>query len=123
MAGTCYLSELDLSDQTFLDEDPAFYDDGPPERRTSDHQTQDGTVRQDFGFATSDRTLRLRTDFVTAATLVALNTKFAVAGKVWRWHDHRGADYDVFFQRLEPTRIRGNEAYVVEMTLDVVSIP
>lgn len=123
MAGICYLSELDLSDQTFLDEDPAFYDDGPPERRASDHQTQDGTVRQDFGFGTSDRSLRLRTDFVTTATLVALNTKFAAVGKVWRWHDHRGADYNVFFRHLEPRRISGNEAYVVEMTLDVVSIP
>ena len=123
MPGICYLSELDLSDKTLLDEDPAFYDDGPPERRASDHQTQDGTVRQDFGFATSDRSLRLRTDFVTTAILAALNTKFAAVGHLWRWHDHRGADYNVFFRRLEPRRISGNEAYVVEMTLDVVSIP
>lgn len=123
MPGICYLSEPDLSDQTFLDEDPAFYEDGPPERRASDHQTQDGTVRQDFAFATSDRSLRVRTDFMTTGTLAALQSKFAAIGKVWRWHDHRGADYDVFFRRLEPRRIRGNEAYVVEMTLDVVSIP
>ncbi len=123
MPGASYLSELDLSDKTFLDADPAFYDNGPPERRASDHQTQDGTVRQDFGYETSDRRLRLRTDWMVTATLAAFVTKFAVVGKVWRWHDDLGADYNVFFRRLAPRRIPGNNAYVVEMTLDVVSTP
>lgn len=123
MPGTCYLSELDLSDKTFLDADPAFYENGPPDRRASDHQTQDGTVRQDFAFAASDRSLRLRTDWMTTATLAAFEAKFGAVAKVWRWHDDQGADYDVFFRRLAPRRIPGNNAHVVEMTLDVVSIP
>ena len=121
MASTCYLSELDLSDKTFLDSFPAIYNDGPPERRASSHQTQDGTVRQDFGYEDSDRELTLRVDWITTTTLVALRAKYAEAGKVWRWHDEKGADYNIFFRRLLPRRIQGNNAYVIEMTFDVIA--
>lgn len=122
MPSTCYLSETDLSDQTLLDSYPAIYNDGPPERRASSQQTQDGTVYQDFGYEDSDRELTLRCDWITDANLAALEAKYVQVGKVWRWHDEKGNDYNVFFRRLQPRRIQGNDASVVEMTFNVVAV-
>jgi hypothetical protein len=121
--GTCYLSELDGSDRSYLDEDPAFYDDGPPERRVSSHATFGGSrVWQDFGAHDVDRQIRLRTDWMTQATLDAFGAKFEQTGVAWKWVDHKGHQYRVLFRQLSPERIRGHEAYRVEMLLDVVQV-
>ncbi len=122
MPSTCYISELDLSDQTFLDAYPAIYNDAPPERRASAHQTQDGQVYQDFGFEDSDWELSLRCDKISMTNFDALKLKHAVVGKVWRWHDEYGNDYNIFFRRLSPRRIQGNNAYIVEMVFAVLEI-
>lgn len=122
MPSTCYISETDLSDQTLLDCFPAVYDDGPPERKASTHETQDGRVFQDFGYEDSDYDLTLRCDRIGETNLAALKLKFAAVGKMWRWHDEYGNDYNIFFRRLTPRRIQGNDLYVVEMTFNVVAI-
>ena len=121
MAGTCILSELNDSSPTTLDVDPVVYEDGPAARRSSSHQTMDGArVHQDFGAQTADRFARARTDWMETATLSALETKFATTGKVWKWVDHNGGAYQVFFRELRPERIRGQEAYQVEMVFDII---
>ena len=121
MAASCYMSKPDDGETTYLDEDPAFYEDGPPERRASSHATFGGSrVWQDFGAPDMDRQIRLRTDWMTETTLDAFMAKFAVMGQIWKWVDHKGHEYRVFFRALTPERIRGHEAYRVEMLLDVV---
>jgi len=120
MASSCVLSAIDGSDPTFLDEDPALYDDGPAERRASAHATADGRVWQDFGAPDVDRQIKLRTDWMTQTTLDAMRAKFAQVGTVWRWVDNGGHEYRVFFRSLNPERIRGHAAYRVEMVFDVV---
>jgi hypothetical protein len=120
MPSTCYLSELDGSEKTYLTEDPAEYQDGAADRRQSSHAVADGRVWQDFGVATADRTLEVRADYVTSAALAELQSKFTQAGKVWLWHDHKERDYHVFFRSLRSARIRGNDAHQVELTLDVI---
>jgi hypothetical protein len=122
MPSTCYLSQLDGSEKTYLTEDPAEYQDGSPERRQSSHAVADGRVWQDFGVATTDRTLEVRADYVTGAVLAELQSKFTQAGKVWLWHDHKGHEYRVFFRSLRSERIRGHDAYRLEMLLDVVEV-
>lgn len=116
----CALSYPDGSDPTYLDEAPSFYDDRPAERRASAHATAEGRVRQDFGAADVDRRIRLRTDWMSADTLSAFQAKYEVTGQVWRWVDHQGSEYRVFFRELVPERIRGHEAYRVELTFDVI---
>jgi hypothetical protein len=118
----CFLSEIDGSSPTYLDEDPIQYDDGPAERRASAHATTDGRVWQDFGVLDVDRQIRLRTDWMSEATLDAVKTKFAQVGTVWRWVDNQGHEYRVFFRSLNPERIRGYAAYRVEMVFDVVEV-
>jgi len=123
MPSACCLSLPDDSEQTFLDEGPAFYEDGPPERRASSHATfGGGKVWQDFGAADVDRQIRLRTDWMTQATLDDFAEKFATVGQIWRWVDDRGHEYLVVFRALNPERIRGYEAYQVEMAFDVVEV-
>jgi hypothetical protein len=118
----CFLSEIDGSDSTYLDEAPILYDDGPAERRVSAHATADGRVWQDFGALDVDRQLRLRTDWMSEATLDALKTKFGSIAKLWRWVDNQGHEYRVLFRSLSPQRIRGHDAYRVEMVFDVVEV-
>ena len=121
MAASCYMSKPDDSEKTYLDEDPALYEDGPADRRASSHATFGGSrVWQDFGAPDVDRQIRLRTDWMTKATLEAFEAKFATAGQVWKWVDQKGHEYRAFFRALNPERIRGHEAYRVEMLLDVV---
>jgi len=121
--GVCYLSDLDGSGATYLDEDPALYEDGPSERRLSSHPTfGGGRVWQDFGAKTEDRRIRVRTDYMTQATLDAFRAKFEQTGKVWKWSDHRGNAYQVVFAVLNPERIQANAAYRVEMVLHVVGV-
>ena len=120
MASTCVLSEIDGSDPTYLDEDPIVYDDGPAERRVSAHATADGRVWQDFGTLDVDRQIRLRTDWMTQETLDDFASKFAEVGKLWRWVDNQSHEYRVLFRSLNPERIRGHDAYRVEMVFDVV---
>ena len=122
MASTCVLSEIDGSDATYLDEDPIQYDDGPAERRASAHATADGRVWQDFGALEVDRQIRLRTDWMSETTLDALKAKFGSAGTLWRWVDNQGHEYRVLFRSLNPQRIRGHDAYRVEMIFDVVEV-
>jgi len=122
MPSTCYLSELDGSDEVYLTEDPSEYDDGALERRQSSHAVADGRVWQDFGVATADRTIQVRVDYVTGTVLDDLRNKFEQTGKVWLWHDHKGNDYHVFFRSLRSGRIRGNDAYQVEMMLDAIQV-
>ncbi len=119
---SCYLSNLDGSDPTYLDEDPIQYDDGPAERRVSAQATADGRVWQDFGALEVDRQIKLRTDWMTQATLDAMKDKFAQVGAVWRWADSGGHEYRVLFRSLNPERIRGHAAYRVEMAFDVVEV-
>jgi len=118
----CFLSEIDGSDPTYLDEDPIAYDDGPAERRMSAQATADGRVWQDFGAPDVDRQVRLRTEWMSETTLDALEAKFAQVGKLWRWVDNRGHEYRVLFRSLNPERIRGHDAYRVEMVFDVVEV-
>jgi len=118
----CFLSAIDGSDPTYLDEGPILYDDGSAERRVSAHATADGRVWQDFGALDVDRQLRLRTDWMSQATLDAFEAKFAVTAQVWKWLDHKGHEYRVFFRALNPERIRGHDAYRVEMVFDVVEV-
>lgn len=121
MAASCYMSKPDDSEKTYLDEDPALYEDGPADRRASSHATfGESRVWQDFGAPDIDRQIRLRTDWMTEATLEAFEAKFAVVGQVWKWVDHRGHEYRVFFRAMVPERIRGHEAYRVEMLLEVL---
>jgi|GEM_PF-1746802 len=128
MAGTCYMCYPDREEPedpeiTYLDEDPSAYNDGPPERRVSSHAAMGGErVWQDFGAPDIDRQIALKTDWMEAATLEAFRAKFAVVGQVWKWVDHNGHEYRVFFRALKPERIRGYEAYEVEMTLDIVQV-
>ena len=122
MPSTCVLSEVDGSEPTYLDEDPALYDDGPAERRASAHATADGRVWQDFGAPDVDRQIRLRTDWMGEATLDALKAKLAQIGKFWRWVDNQGHEYRVFFRALNQERIRGHSAFRVEMVFDVVEV-
>jgi len=122
MASTCVLSEVDGSDPTSLDEDPILYDDGPAERRVSAHATAEGRVWQDFGALCVDRQIRLRTDWMTQETLDDFGGKFQQVGTVWKWVDNQGHEYRVLFRSLNPERIRGHEAYRVEMVLDVVEV-
>jgi len=122
MPSTCVLSEVDGSEPTYLDEDPALYDDGPAERRASAHATADGRVWQDFGAPDVDRQIRLRTDWMGEATLEALKAKLAQIGKFWRWVDSQGHEYRVFFRALNQERIRGHSAFRVEMVFDVVEV-
>jgi len=121
VAASSYMSKPDDSEKTHLDEEPALYEDGPAERRASSHATFGGSrVWQDFGAPGVDRQIRLRTDWMTETTLEAFVAKFAVVGQIWKWMDHKGREYRVFFRALMPERIRGHEAYRVEMLLDVV---
>ena len=121
MAASCYLSKPDDSEKTYLDEDPALYEDRPPDRRASSHATFGGSrVWQDFGAPDADRQIRLRTDWMSQATLDAFRAKFEQVGQLWKWVDNQGHEYRVFFRALMPERIRGHEAYRVEMLLDVV---
>jgi len=122
MPSTCILSEIDGSEPTYLDEDPALYDDGPAERRASAYATADGRVWQDFGAPDVDRQIRLRTDWMSEATLDAVKTKFAQVGTLWRWVDNQGREYRVLFRSLTPERIRAHAAYRVEMVFDVVEV-
>lgn len=119
----CYMSKPDDTEKTYLDEDPVSYDDGPAERRASSHATFGGSrVWQDFGAKEVDRQIRLRTDWMSQGTLDAFKAKFAVTAQVWKWVDHKGHEYRVFFRALNPERIRGHDAYRVEMLLDVVQV-
>jgi len=118
----CFLSAIDGSDPTYLDEGPILYDDGSAERRVSAHATADSRVWQDFGALDVDRQIRLRTDWMSQATLDAFEAKFAVTAQVWKWLDHKGHEYRVFFRALNPERIRGHDAYRVEMVFDVVEV-
>jgi len=119
----CYMSKSDDTEKSYLDEDPVSYDDGPAERRASSHATFGGSrVWQDFGAREVDRQIRLRTDWMAQATLDAFKAKFAQVGEVWKWVDHKAQEYRVFFRGLKPERIRGHEAYRVEMLLDVVEV-
>jgi len=122
MASTCILSEIDGSDPTYLDEDPIQYDDGPAERRVSAQATADGRIWQDFGALDVDRQIRLRTDWMTQDTLDDFASKFGVTGKLWKWGDNREHEYRVLFRFLDPERIRGHDAYRVEMVFDVVEV-
>jgi len=122
MPSACYLSSLDGSDPTYLDEDPIQYDDGPAERRVSAQATVDGRVWQDFGVLDVDRQLRLRTDWMTQDTLDDFVSKFAEIGTLWRWVDNQGHEYRVLFRSLNPQRIRGHNACRVEMVFDVVEV-
>jgi DNA-binding IclR family transcriptional regulator len=122
MSSTCYLSELDGSQKTYLDEDPAIYQDVPPERRASSHATADGRVWQDFGAPDVDRQIKLRTDWMSQATLDSFADKFAQVGHAWRWVDNRGHEYHVFFRSLTSEYIRGQGAYRVEMIFDVLQV-
>jgi len=118
----CFLSETDGSDPSYLDEDPIQYDDGPAERRVSAHATADGRVWQDFGALDVDRQIRLRTDWMAQDTLDDFVSKFGVTGKIWRWVDNQEHEYRVLFRSLNPERIRGHDAYRVEMVFDVVEV-
>ena len=121
MASSCCLSYPDDTDPTYLDEDPITYEAGPPERRASTQPTfGGGRVLQDFGVSDADRQIKLRTDWMETATLVALETKFAVAGQLWKWTDHEGDSYLVFFRSLSPRHLQGCEAYQVEIVFDVL---
>ncbi len=120
---SCFMSKPDDTEKTFLDEDPVSYDDGPAERRVSSHATFGGSrVWQDFGPKEVDRQIRLRTDWMTQSTLDAFESKFAQVGIVWKWVDHKAHEYRVFFRALNPERIRGHDAYRVEILLDVVQV-
>ncbi len=116
----CVLSYPDGFGPTYLDVDPARYDDRPAERRVSAHATAEGRVWQDFGAPDIDRQIRLRVDWMAAATLAAFRAKYQAVGQVWRWVDHRGQEYRVFFRSLIPERIRAHEAYRVELVFDVI---
>jgi len=118
----CFLSETDGSDPSYLDEDPIQYDDGPAERRVSAHATADGRVWQDFGALDVDRQIRLRTDWMAQDTLDDFASKLAQVGKLWRWVDNQEHEYRVLFRSLNPERIRGHDAYRVEMAFDVVEV-
>jgi len=121
MASTCYLSLPDGSERTYLDEDPETYDDGPAERRMSSEETiGGGRVWQDFGAQDVDRTIRVRTGWMTQATLDLFKAKFAVLAQEWKWADHKGRSYLVVLRSIKPERIRGYEAYRVEINLDVL---
>ena len=122
MASTCVLSEIDGSNPTYLDEDPIQYDDGPAERRVSAQATADGRVWQDFGVLDVDRQIRLRTDWMTQDTLDDFASKFTSTGTLWRWVDNQEREYRVLFRSLSPDRIRGHDAYRVEMIFDVVEV-
>jgi hypothetical protein len=122
MASTCVLSEIDGSNFASLDEDPILYEDGPAERRVSSQATAGGRVWQDFGALDVDRQIRLRTDWMTQDTLDDFASKYAQAGKLWRWVDNQGHEYRVLFRSLSPERIRGHEAYRVEMVFDMVEV-
>jgi len=118
----CFLSEIDGSSPTYLDEDPIVYDDGPAERRASAHATADGRVWQDFGVLDVDRQIRLRTDWMSETTLDGFKAKFAQVGKLWRWVDNLEHEYRVLFRALNPERIRAHDAYRVGMVFDVVEV-
>jgi hypothetical protein len=118
----CILSKIDGSDPTCLDAAPACYDDGPAERRASSHATLEGRVWQDFGALDVDRQIKLRTDWMTGDTLDDFLAKFAEVAQIWKWVDHKGRGYRVFFRALHPERIRGHNAYRVEMLLDVIEV-
>ena len=119
----CYMSKPDDTEKTYLDEDPVSYDDGPPERRASSHATFDGSrVWQDFGAKDVDRQIRLRTDWMTQDTLDDFASKFTSTGTLWRWVDNQEREYRVLFRSLSPDRIRGHDAYRVEMIFDVVEV-
>ena len=124
MASTCVLDYVleEETDPTYLDVNPITYE-VPQPRRSSSHNTMSGRVHQDFGVSAADRQINLRTDWMEAATLTAFQTKFAVTGEVWKWTDHLEDSYLVFFRELRPERIRGYEAYRVEMVFEVVGVP
>lgn len=117
------MSLPDDSEKTYLDEDPESYDDGPPDRRMSSAETiGGGRVWQDFGAQDVDRTIRVRTGWMTQATLDLFKAKFAVVPQAWKWADHKGRAYLVVFRSIKPERIRGYEAYRVEMVLEVMEV-
>jgi hypothetical protein len=122
MASTCILSLPNDTSPTTLDYDPAEYRDNPAPRRSSAHVTQGDRVHQDFGAPGADREIWLRCDWVAQGTLDALQTKFETTGQPWKWVDFKGNSYLVFFRSLAPERIRGQEAYVVEITFDVLEV-
>jgi len=121
MASQCCLSYPNDTDPTYLDFDPAEYTAGPPARRSSSHPTMDGSrVIQDFGVSDADREITLRTGWVEPGTLDDLREKFAVTGQAWKWTDHEGDSYLVFFRDLKADHLRGVEAFEVQMTFDVL---
>lgn len=121
MAGTCYLSEDDDSDMTLFDEDPEQYDDNPPERRMSVHETLGGgKVWQDFGVKEPDRRLQARFGYVSEATMAGVRTKYEATAKPWKWHDHRGGEYMVIIRQALADRIRGHDAFRLVLTMDVI---
>ena len=123
MASTCILSLPDDTDPTTLDYDPAEYRDNPAPRRSSSQVTMGGDrVLQDFGANAPDREIWLRCDWVAQATLDALQSKFETTGQPWKWVDFKGNAYLVFFRTLAPERIRGQEAYQVEMWFDILEV-
>jgi len=59
---------------------------------------------------------------MTQATLHALKVKFTVVAAIWKWMDHKGREYRVFFRTLNPECIPGCDAYRAEMLRDVVLV-
>ncbi len=123
MAGSCYLESPATGVRTYVDEDPARYDDAPPARRVSSHDTDGGTrVVQDFGVADCDRTLRASFGWMSGSTLAAFDACYRAVGAAWLWHDHKGRVYLVVVSSLKSERIRGHDAYRVDVELAVLEV-
>lgn len=121
MPSTAYLSALDDSNKTTLDYDPSRYRVIPGRRRTSSFATMDGgLVHQDFGQQATDRTIEATVDWLADATVAALEAKRDTASATWKWHDHRGDDYEVFFLSIEK-RKRPTVGWIVELEFAVVA--
>ncbi|MFB3880955.1 MAG: hypothetical protein ACE149_06810 [Armatimonadota bacterium] len=123
MAATCYLQSLVDGTKLYPDVDPLGYDDSPPARRVSSHVTDGGTrVWQDFGVADGDGTLSVPFPWMAGATVAAFEAAYRTQAAGWLWHDPKGHEYLVLFSSLRSERLRGQEAYRVQLEFAVLEV-
>ena len=121
MPSTAYLATLADASKVTLDYDPSRYRVIPGRRRTSSFATMGGgRVHQDFGQAAKDRRIEMTVDWLADATVAGLEAKRDTVAETWKWHDHRGDDYEVFFLAMQK-RKRPTEGWIVNLEFAVVA--
>lgn len=113
------LSELDDSEPTFFDVDPAEYDDSPPERRLASFPTAGGVVRQDWGLYDADRKLPPLVTIMTGATRASFLSKYSQEGKEWKLTDFYGASWRVVFADFNCPQVASYDQYRATLKFEI----